>query len=118
MKLSTMLMYAGNPREAADQVVAWERAGLIWYDTITAGTIPANADFASFATATADAASARYGDGSDEHRAVSWRGSYPSGMAAPVRGRARALLAPIRETRSGTEFSRTLPAPLVRQEAQ
>ncbi len=32
MKLSTMLMYAGNPREAADQVVALERAGLdtIW----------------------------------------------------------------------------------------
>ena len=32
MKLSTMLMYAGNPREAADQVVAWERAGLdtVW----------------------------------------------------------------------------------------
>lgn len=49
---------------------AWERTGLIWYDTITAGTIPANADFASFATATADAASARFGDGSVEHRAV------------------------------------------------
>ena len=32
MKLSTMLMYAGNPREAADQVVALERAGLdtVW----------------------------------------------------------------------------------------
>ncbi len=32
MKLSTMLMYSGNPREAADQVVAWERAGLdtVW----------------------------------------------------------------------------------------
>jgi F420-dependent oxidoreductase-like protein len=32
MKLSTMLMYAGNPREAADQVVSWERAGLdtVW----------------------------------------------------------------------------------------
>ena len=32
MKLSTMLMYAGNPRDAADQVVAWERAGLdtVW----------------------------------------------------------------------------------------
>ncbi len=28
MKLSTMLMYAGNPREAADQVTSWERAGL------------------------------------------------------------------------------------------
>ncbi len=32
MKLSTTLMYAGNPREAADQVVALEQAGLdtIW----------------------------------------------------------------------------------------
>ncbi|QNN51491.1 LLM class F420-dependent oxidoreductase [Nocardioides mesophilus] len=32
MKLSTMLMYAGNPREAADEVVGLERAGLdtVW----------------------------------------------------------------------------------------
>jgi F420-dependent oxidoreductase-like protein len=32
MKLSTMLMYAGNPREAADQVSSWEQAGLdtVW----------------------------------------------------------------------------------------
>src|SRR6476469_4778990 len=32
MKLSTQLMYSGNPREAADQVVALEQAGLdtIW----------------------------------------------------------------------------------------
>jgi len=32
MQLSTMLMYAGNPRDAADQVVALERAGLdiVW----------------------------------------------------------------------------------------
>ncbi len=32
MKLSTMLMYDGNPRSAADQVTAWERAGLdlVW----------------------------------------------------------------------------------------
>jgi F420-dependent oxidoreductase-like protein len=32
MKLSTALMYSGNPREAADQVTAWERAGLdtVW----------------------------------------------------------------------------------------
>ena len=34
MKLSTMLMYAGNPREAADQVTAWEKAGL---DTVRVG---------------------------------------------------------------------------------
>jgi F420-dependent oxidoreductase-like protein len=32
MKLSSMLMYAGNPRDAADQVTSWEKAGLdtIW----------------------------------------------------------------------------------------
>ena len=32
MKLSTMLMYDGDPRAAADQVVAWEKAGLdtVW----------------------------------------------------------------------------------------
>ena len=32
MKLSTPLMYDGNPRDAADQVVAWEKAGLdtVW----------------------------------------------------------------------------------------
>src|SRR6476661_8809577 len=32
MKLSTMLMYNGNPREAADQIVALEQAGLdtVW----------------------------------------------------------------------------------------
>jgi F420-dependent oxidoreductase-like protein len=32
MKLSTTLMYDGNPRDAADQVAAWERAGLdtVW----------------------------------------------------------------------------------------
>jgi F420-dependent oxidoreductase-like protein len=32
MKLSTALMYAGNPRESADQVAAWEKAGLdmVW----------------------------------------------------------------------------------------
>ncbi|MDP9824234.1 LLM class F420-dependent oxidoreductase [Nocardioides massiliensis] len=32
MKISTMLQYAGNPRDAADQVAAWEKAGLdtVW----------------------------------------------------------------------------------------
>lgn len=49
---------------------AWERAGRIWYDTITAGTLAADADFSRFARATADAAAHRYGAGSDEHTAV------------------------------------------------
>src|SRR5690606_28439024 len=32
MKISTMLQYDGNPRAAADQVAAWEKAGLdtVW----------------------------------------------------------------------------------------
>jgi Zn-dependent metalloprotease len=48
---------------------AWERAGLVWYDTLT-GALPPTADFATFAAATADAARARFGDDSDELLAV------------------------------------------------
>ena len=55
---------------------AWERAGRVWYDAITAGTLPATADFARFAAATLEAAIARYGADSDEARAVEagWAG--------------------------------------------
>jgi Zn-dependent metalloprotease len=42
---------------------AWERAGRIWYDTLTGGTLRRDAGFAEFARATADAARARFGDG-------------------------------------------------------
>ena len=37
MKLSTMLMYDGNPRSAADQVVDLEKAGLdiVWVAVFT-----------------------------------------------------------------------------------
>ncbi len=48
---------------------AWERAGLIWYDTLT-GALDARADFAGFAAATVRAASARYGKESAEADAV------------------------------------------------
>ncbi|QMU68213.1 M4 family metallopeptidase [Streptacidiphilus sp. P02-A3a] len=44
---------------------AWERAGQIWYDVLTGGRLAANADFAAFATATADAARARFGAGTE-----------------------------------------------------
>ncbi|WP_405581315.1 M4 family metallopeptidase [Streptomyces sp. NBC_01190] len=44
---------------------AWERAGRIWYDTLTGGALPANAQFAEFAGATAAAATARYGEGTE-----------------------------------------------------
>ncbi|MEV7779092.1 M4 family metallopeptidase [Kitasatospora sp. NPDC088351] len=41
---------------------AWERAGRIWYDTLTGGHLPADADFATFARATVAAAASRYPD--------------------------------------------------------
>lgn len=49
---------------------AWERAGQIWYDTITGGDLTADSDFAAFAGATSAAATARYGAESVERRAV------------------------------------------------
>lgn len=48
---------------------AWERAGRIWYDTLTGGALSAEATFGEFARATAEAARARYGEG-EEHAAV------------------------------------------------
>ncbi|WP_415950258.1 M4 family metallopeptidase [Streptomyces sp. KLOTTS4A1] len=48
---------------------AWERAGRIWYDTLTAGGLAVDADFSDFAGATVAAAAARYGEG-EEHEAV------------------------------------------------
>lgn len=41
---------------------AWERAGQVWYDTITR-RMPKDADFATFAAVTVTAARDRYGDG-------------------------------------------------------
>ncbi|MET1052636.1 MAG: M4 family metallopeptidase [Mycetocola sp.] len=49
---------------------AWERAGRIWYETLT-GDITATTDFAGFARATTDVAARLYGDGSPERDAVS-----------------------------------------------
>ncbi len=40
---------------------AWERAGQIWYDTITGPILTARADFSAFAAATVAAATARFG---------------------------------------------------------
>ncbi|MFI9722095.1 M4 family metallopeptidase [Streptomyces sp. NPDC052396] len=45
---------------------AWEKAGRIWYQTLTAGTLPSNADFATFAQATAATAHSLYGAGAEE----------------------------------------------------
>ncbi len=49
---------------------AWERAGLIWYRTITTGTLSSSADFTAFARATRAAAAAEYGEESEEVAAV------------------------------------------------
>ncbi|OEJ26959.1 peptidase M4 [Streptomyces agglomeratus] len=48
---------------------AWERAGRIWYDTLTGGSLEVDASFADFARATVAAARARFGDG-EEHEAL------------------------------------------------
>ncbi|MFF8596447.1 M4 family metallopeptidase [Streptomyces sp. NPDC015220] len=48
---------------------SWERAGQIWYDTLTDGQLPSDAGFAVFAALTATCAKQRYGDG-EEHQAV------------------------------------------------
>jgi Zn-dependent metalloprotease len=54
---------------------AWERAGLIWYRTITADLSP-TIDFLGFAQATLAAAAAEYGEDSEEVAAVrsGWTG--------------------------------------------
>ena len=49
---------------------AWERAGQIWFDTLTNGSLTPRSEFSEFAAATIVAAAARFGDGSDEQRAV------------------------------------------------
>ncbi|MEO7147072.1 MAG: M4 family metallopeptidase [Terrimesophilobacter sp.] len=50
--------------------VAWEKAGRIWYNTLTAGTLAATSDFRQFAMATLSTATQCYGADSAEHRAV------------------------------------------------
>ncbi|MBT2408790.1 MULTISPECIES: M4 family metallopeptidase [unclassified Streptomyces] len=42
---------------------AWEKAGQIWYDTITSGELSENADFREFARATVAATKKRFGKG-------------------------------------------------------
>ncbi|MEV2250143.1 M4 family metallopeptidase [Streptomyces sp. NPDC050147] len=49
---------------------AWERAGLIWWDALTGGEIGEETLFADFARLTLKAAKDRYGDESEERRAV------------------------------------------------
>jgi Zn-dependent metalloprotease len=49
---------------------AWERAGLIWYRTLTGGALSPTVDFAGFADATLATAAAEYGEESEEVAAV------------------------------------------------
>ncbi|MGW7439780.1 M4 family metallopeptidase [Streptomyces sp. NPDC054849] len=49
---------------------AWERAGQIWYDTLTGGELTPKADFAEFARLSTAVAATRYGDGGAEHQAL------------------------------------------------
>ncbi len=49
---------------------AWVAAGQVWYDVLTGGNLKAQADFATFAALTVEAATTRFGNGSAEHRAI------------------------------------------------
>ncbi|MBC6463973.1 M4 family metallopeptidase [Actinomadura alba] len=55
---------------------AWERAGQIWYDTLTGGGLSETIDFAAFAAATVETASRLYGATAAETGAVrtAWNG--------------------------------------------
>ncbi len=55
---------------------AWERAGLIWYRTLTGGALTPTADFAAFVRASVATAAQDYGERSEEVDAVraGWRG--------------------------------------------
>ncbi|WP_328538878.1 M4 family metallopeptidase [Streptomyces sp. NBC_00344] len=49
---------------------AWERAGHVWYDTLTGGDLPAEASFSDFARLTVAAATARFGGGAEQEAVV------------------------------------------------
>jgi Zn-dependent metalloprotease len=49
---------------------AWEAAGQVWYDVLTRPGLTKDVDFAGFATATVEAAAARFGAGSSQAGAV------------------------------------------------
>ena len=50
--------------------MAWEKAGRIWYNTLTGGMLSATSNFSQFAKATLSTASRCHGAESAEHRAV------------------------------------------------
>ncbi|SDE69483.1 protealysin inhibitor emfourin [Auraticoccus monumenti] len=62
---------------------AWEAPGQIWYDVLTGGRLPADADFEGFAALTVEAATARFGAGSVEAEAVAGAWEQVGVAAAP-----------------------------------
>jgi hypothetical protein len=64
---------------------AWERAGLIWYVTLTSGRLSSSATFQNMVDITADIAAQSYGAGSPEHTAViqGWRDVGLTAASAP-----------------------------------
>jgi Zn-dependent metalloprotease len=64
---------------------AWEHVGRIWYDVLTSGRLPVDADFAGFAAETVRAARERFGRDSPEERAVA-RGWEAVGIEVPADG--------------------------------
>ncbi len=55
---------------------AWEKAGQVWYDTLTSGHLPSSADFATFASMTYETAGKLFGVNGTESEAVrqAWTG--------------------------------------------
>ncbi|WP_344275644.1 M4 family metallopeptidase [Actinomadura napierensis] len=55
---------------------AWEKAGRVWYETLTGGSLASAVDFAGFAAATVQTATGLYGADAAETTAVSnaWKG--------------------------------------------
>jgi Zn-dependent metalloprotease len=55
---------------------AWEKAGRVWYETLTGGSLASAVDFAGFAAATVQTATRLYGASAAETTAVSdaWKG--------------------------------------------
>jgi Zn-dependent metalloprotease len=49
---------------------AWEKAGRVWYDTLTSRRVPQGADFATFASMTCATAGSLFGEKSTESDAV------------------------------------------------
>jgi len=77
---------------------AWQKAGLIWYRTLT-GSLNPNADFQTMANATTTVAGAIFGQDSNEQKAV--RDAWTTVGVAPTASQIAALTAPPKRPRTG-----------------